>query len=472
MKSTSATLYRQRCNAPELVAGLRRLSCEKMRARSGLLCVCVVVVHAAAWGQAYDPLDLLHRVSANVAGKLGTSGAYRCSLTIERSQYLSGGGRGTCEGSGASQPETRLIETDRAKRDVAITAGSETYSWPGEDRFSSDDPYDLAGFGLQMSSYSEVLSAIFGSEAADFDWIGETEVEGRKLAEFGFEVPLERSKYVFRSGEDRFDTAYRGTFLADPATGDLVLLTIRTDGLPEKATACEASTTLSYGRDAGLPLPVSAERDTLHRDRIESRNRAVYSACRLFTEKPETPGAPAPLISFRKPDLPAGLKFRIRLEKTIDPEKASGGDRIKAVLETPIREQSSTEVLVPVGAQIIARIIRLERFPDTKGLGLEFRLEAVEKKGEMIPLRAVAGETIPFTAFEMSLADLKPLPPGDLRFSHGEPTPPPPPRKVGVPFLTGHFQDDPGIFVLQFGPVKPGFVIKAGIKTNWVTAGP
>ena len=114
----------------------------------------------------------------------------------------------------------------------------------------------------------------------------------------------------------------------------------------------------------------------------------------------------------------------------------------------------------------------LERFPDTKGLGLEFRLEAVEKKGEMIPLRAVAGETIPFTAFEMSLADLKPLPPGDLRFGHGEPTPPPPPRKVGVPFLTGHFQDDPGIFVLQFGPVKPGFVIKAGIKTNWVTAGP
>ncbi len=294
-----------------------------MRARSGLLCGCVVVVHAAAWGQAYDPLDLLHRVSANVTGKLGAkpgpSGAYRCSLIIERTQYVSGG-QGTCDGSDArSQPETRLIETDRAKRDVAITAGSETYSWPGEDRFSSDDPYDLAGFGLQMSSYWEFLSAIFGSDAAGFYWIGETEVQGRKLAEFGFEVPLERGKFVFRSGEDRFDAAYRGTFLADPATGDLVLLTIRTDGLPEKASACEASTTLSYGREAGLLLPVSAERDTLHRDGIESRNRAVYSACRLFREKPETPGAPGPLTSFRGAVLPAGLKFRIRLDQKVDP---------------------------------------------------------------------------------------------------------------------------------------------------------
>ncbi len=143
------------------------------------------------------------------------------------------------------------------------------------------------------------------------------------------------------------------------------------------------------------------------------------------------------------------------------------------MLETPIREESSTKVLVPVGAQIIARIIRLEHFPDTKGLGLELRLEAVEKKGEIIPLRAVAGETIPFTALEMSLADLKPLPHGGVGgFSHSEPTPPPQPKKVGVPFLTGHFQDDPGINVLQFGPVKPGFVIKADIKTNWVTAGP
>jgi hypothetical protein len=257
-----------------------------------------------------------------------------------------------------------------------------------------------------------------------------------------------------------------GTFLADPATGDLVLLTIRTDGLPEKASACEASTTLSYGRDVGLLLPVSAERDTLHRDGIESRNRAVYSACRLFTKKPEVPSAPGLLTSFRGPDLPAGLKFRIRLEQTVDPEKASGGDRIKAALETPIF--ASNKESVPAGAEVLARIIRLEHFPDTKGVGLEFRLEAVKKKGEIIPLRAVAGETIPFTALEMSLADLEPL---SRRggISHDEPTPP---KKLGVPFLTGHFQDGPGIFVLQFGPVKPGFVIKAGIKTNWVTAGP
>jgi hypothetical protein len=426
-----------------------------------LLCGCAVVVHAAAWGQTYDPLDLLHRVSANATGKLGPiglSGAYRCSLTLERTHFLSeDDGKPACDG------RIRLIESDRVKLDVAIAAGKETYFWPGENRRLAEDFYDFGGLGMQTENYSEFLSAIFGSDAADFYWMGETEAAGRKLGEFGFKVPIERSRHVFRSGKERYGTAYSGTFLADPATGDLVRLTVRTDGLPAESGVCQAATTLEYGRGV---LPGSARSEISYSNGIEARNRAVYTDCHLSAESHLTTTAPGKA-------LPAGLKFRIRLEQTIDPEKALGGDRIKAVLETPIREELSTEVLVPVGAQIIARIIRLEHFPDAKGLGLEFRLEAVEKEGAMIPLRAVAGETIPFTALEMSLADLKPLPRrGGISLSHGESTPPPPPRKVGVPFLAGHFQDDPGIFVLQFGPVKPGFAIKAGIKTNWVTAGP
>src|SRR5580698_3504690 len=127
-----------------------------MRARSALLCVCVVVVHAAAWAQAYDPLDLLHRVSASVTGKLGPiapSGAYKCSLTIERTHFLSeDDGKPACGG------RIRLIESDRAKLDVAITAGKETYFWPGENRLLSEDFYDFASLGMQTGNYSEFLS--------------------------------------------------------------------------------------------------------------------------------------------------------------------------------------------------------------------------------------------------------------------------------------------------------------------------
>jgi hypothetical protein len=457
MKSTSARLCWQRRKAPELIAGFWCLSCEKMWARSGLLCVCLVVVHAVAWGQAYDPLDLLHLVSANVTGKLGPSGAYRCSLTLERTQFLSeDDGKPACDG------RIRLIESDRAKLDVAIAAGKENYFWPGENRLLSEDFYDFASLGMQTGNYSEFLSAIFGSDAADFYWMGETEADGRKLGEFSFKVPIERSRHVFQCGKGRYDATYSGTFLADPATGDLVRLTVRTDGLPAESGVCQAATTLEYGRGV---LPDSAKAEISYSNGIEARNRVAYTDCRLSAEPHSTMTVPGKA-------LPAGLKFRIRLEQTIDPEKDLGGDRIKAVLETPILEKSSTEVLVPEGAQIIARIIRLEHFPDTKGLGLEFRLEEVEKKGEMIPLRAVAGE-LPVPTLVVSPADLKRLPRGGgVGFSHPEATPVPPPGKAGVPFLTGHFQDDPRIYVLQFGPVKPGFVIKAGIKTNWVTAGP
>jgi hypothetical protein len=404
-----------------------------LRARWGVLCGCALVVHTGAWGQDYDRLDLLHRVSAKVTGALGRESASSCRLTLERSQYLSASDEErTCD----RPPKTRLIETDRVKLDVAIAAGEETYSWPGENRFSTGDLYDLAGSGMQAANYAEFLSAIFGSDAADFYWMGETEVQGRKLAEFGFDAPLERSKYVFRSGGQRYGAAYGGTFLADPATGDLVRLTIRTDGLPAESGACHASTTLEYGR--GIPsaryaLPDSARLDILHSNGIESRNRLAYSACRLFGGKPETSRAPALALK-------AGIEFTVRLTQSIDQEEASGGDQVKGLLVTPIRDPAFKVVLVPQDTQAIARIIRLERFPDTNGVRLELRLEAVEKRGAMVPLKTIAG--------------VRKAPPG----GH---------------LLTGHIEDDPGIFVWEVQNLMLGSVIKGGtVSTNWITGGP
>lgn len=410
---------------------------------AAVLCGCVLLTCTAAWGQDYDPLELLHRVSAKVTGAPGRQSGYSCGLTLERSQYLSEADeQKPCDG----KPAGHLIETDHSKRDVAIASGTETYSWPGDNRFGPDDPYDLVSFGLRMKGYSEVLSAIFGSDAADFYWVGEKEVNGQTRVEFGFEAPQERSKYVFRSGGETYGAAYKGTFLADPATGDLVRLSIHTDGLPAESGACEAVTTLDYARLAGSPLPESAEIDIVHRDGNESRIRAVYSACRLFAGKPETP---APAL----PALPAGIKFTVRLTQAIDPDAASGGDQIKAALETPILDESSHEV-IPRGSQVFARIIRMERFPDTNGMRLEFRLEAFETGGAMTPFKAIAGDPIPLR--------LKPERPQRARR----------PRTVSREFLDGYIEDDPSVYVLQYQDVKPGFVIKAGIRTNWVTAEP
>jgi hypothetical protein len=423
-----------------------------MRTRSGLLGGCVVLVHAAAWGQTYDTLDLLHRVSANVTGKLGpigSSGAYRCRLTLERSQYRSASDEEpACDGP----PKTRLVESDRVKLDVAIAAEGDTWSWPGEYGSSSEDLYDLAGSGMQTGSYSEFLSAIFGSDAADFYWIGETEVQGRKLAEFGFEVPIGRSRYAFRSGKERYATAYGGTFLADPTTSDLVRLAVRSDGLPAESGVCHAATTLEYGRSspgARYALPDSAQLEILHSHGIESRNRLVYSACRLSGGEPETSRAPALALK-------AGIGFAVRLTQTLDPEKAFGGDLVKAVIEAPIRDPVLKVILVPRDTQVIARIIRLERRPDTNSLRLELRLEAIEHRGATVPLKAIAGGT----------GSPDPSKPRGVRVRDL------PSELLGRP-LTGNIEDDPGIFVWEVQNAMPGSVIKRGtVSTNWVTAGP
>ncbi len=439
-----------------------------MRTRASLLCSFAAIVQSAALAQTGDPRDLLERVSAKVTDALTRLPRYMCSLAVERAQYASesrdSAGGASCDRLAAERSKgrltTQLLETDRVRLDVAIAARDEIYAWPGE-KFSSHDPFDFEGQGaLENGLFSSFLSAVFRSDAADFYWIGEKEVDGRVLAEYQFQVPLERSKYVFRSGDNRYTTAYDGTFLADPATGDLVRLSIRTDGLPAASGACDATTTLDYARtrlrDSEFLLPSQAQLDIFNADGTEDRNRAVYSSCREFVgdsavrfEDLAGESITVPKTSAPGPNLPAGIKFRIRFSEAIDPETVSGGDRVIATLKTSIRDPASKSVLVPEGAEIAVRVVRLEHLAGPPlEIRLEVRLEAVDIAGTMVPFQAEAGE--PDVVVEI-------------------PRRTPGPRTVSRPFLNGQLDSDPGIYVFQYQNVKPGFAIKPGLESNWVT---
>jgi hypothetical protein len=218
---------------------------------------------AAAWAQTNDPtidptIDpraLLLRVRANVTGTVERLPKYMGSLTIERAQYRPDPKHAaSCDGMAAQrtrgQLQPRLYETDRVRLEVGIAAANEIYSWVGEDRFDNRDLFNLVREGaLQSGGFSGFLTSIFGSEDANFTYNGETEWEGRMLPEFGFQIRLEQSHYEFsdRHGKS-ITTGYEGEFLADPKTGDLVHLLIRTNGSLTEAGACDSTTTLEYSR--------------------------------------------------------------------------------------------------------------------------------------------------------------------------------------------------------------------------------
>jgi hypothetical protein len=282
-----------------------------------------------------------------------------CSLTIERAQYEPAPNHArSCDGLSAQQSKGitgRLSETDRVRLDVAIAASNEIYSWVGEDRFNDRDVFDLVRDGaLQTGGYSSFLASIFQGDAASFTYNSETKVGGRTLAEFGFRVARELSSYKIGSRRGHEETTgYEGSFLADPKTGDLVRLLVRTSGPPEDTGVCEAATTLDYGQvrlnDSEFLLPREAHLDILNTDGGQFRNRTVYSSCHEFTgesvlkfdEPAREASVSAPVIASKTAgsrsaptfSIPAGTVFGVRFTQPIDTKSAAAGDRIQAKAE-------------------------------------------------------------------------------------------------------------------------------------------
>jgi hypothetical protein len=433
------------------------------------LCSFAAVIQAAAWAQTDDPKALLLRVRNNVTDTVEKLPKYMCSLTVDRAQYapdpihpLSCDGLLGQQHLGQYQP--RLAETDRLRLDVAIAASNEIYSWVGEDRFEDRDLFrDLVRQGaLQTGGFSGFLVSIFVGDSASFSYNGDIVVGGRTLAEFGFQIPREQSNYVFGNRREHVITGYDGTFLADPKTGDLVRLLIRTLELPADTGACQATTTLEYGRvrlhDAEFLLPREAQLDILSTDGGTLRNRTEYSSCHEFLGEsrmkfdepaPEvTAIAPAKASTAPPLAMPPGLQFKLLFTQPIDTAAAAAGDRINARLASDIRD-SSKMVLAPEGSEVAARIIRLEHFPGPpSSVRLVVKLETVNVGGLPHSFRATTN-SVPQPLVDVALS-------GSLLRQRME---------------LGSLSADPNIGVFEFRDVKADFVVKSGLESNWMTAG-
>jgi hypothetical protein len=435
-----------------------------------LVCSFAAVIQSAAWAQTDDPRALLLRVRDNVTDTVGRLPKYMCTLTVDRAQYAPDPiHRSSCDGllgqRHKGQYKPLLAETDRLRLDVAIAAAGEIYSWVGEDRFDGRDLFlDLVREGaLQTGGFSIFLASIFSGDAANFSYNGETELDGRTLAEFGFQVPRERSNYVFGNRRDHVVTGYDGSFLADPKTGDLVRLLVRTSQLPADTGACQATTTLDYSHvrlhDAEFLLPREARLDILDTDGGAMRNRTVYSSCHEFLgestmkfDEPAPQASPAAAGETAPAQLPMppGLQFKLLFTQPIDTAAAAAGDRIKAKLASAIRDPASKMVLVPEGAEVAARIVRLEHFPGPpSSVRMLVKLETVNVSGTSFAFAA--------TMTEPSVeATNRPLAPRAVRHR--------------IPLGSLDSLADPNIGIFDFKDASASFVVKSGLESNWMTA--
>ena len=83
--------------------------------------------------------------------------------------------------------------------------------------------------------------------------------------------------------------------------------------------------------------------------------------------------------------LPGRQHFTLVLARSVETETAAAGDTITATLASPIKDHN--KILVPKGAIVRGRIVRLERFygPISQSLVVGIRLETIESAGRTYP---------------------------------------------------------------------------------------
>jgi hypothetical protein len=464
-----------------------------LRTAFSLLVLCVVVAPTRGGD---DSRDLLLRASQNVVDTVGRLPKYVCTQTIDRDRYEPDRPRyganverraRSCDDISAELKaaawKRRLSTSDRLRLDVAVSQEgtgieNEMYSWAGEDHFSDRDLFELVHDGaLSTGSFASILASIFGGKGARFSYNGDSTVDGRLLSEFGFRIPEEESDYLYVFGSGRTQQkpiAYRGTFLVDPETADLVRLVIRAGQLPKEAGACELSQTLDYGRvrlnGADFLLPTQARLSVTHVDETEAENVIRYSACHQFqgestvrftpsrAEESPASGTDSSLTALT---LPPGLPFQLSFIDRIDPTVAAAGDPIRAKLKTAIRDHS--KVLVPEGSAVTARILSIKRFyghstvqssevRKTSGqqpsLVITIRLDTLETGGVPHPFKAALDSRAQrFAKITMGLS-----------------------RQVDLGPLDRSRNSDAGVF--EFWKTNPDSVVEFGPESNWLTLAP
>jgi hypothetical protein len=425
-----------------------------------------------------DPAGLLLRVRDKVLNTVDRLPRYLCTQTVDRAQYEPSGiaGPANCEeldrlrGSRYVPVKTTA---DRLRLDVGVARGNEAYSWVGENRFGDQTLFDIVREGALSTGYFHgFLALVFRSDRADFSFVGEKIADSKKLFEYQFEVPVEASHYVFRTGANAYTTAYEGTILADAETADLVELTVRTRNMPPETNTCEVSSSMKYGRwhlnDADFLLPDETTMRIRDGNAVESLNRTVYTGCHEFLGESTVhfgpPANEAPKAAAKAAgnptaaDFPDGLQFTVRLAQDIDVAAAAAGDPVKAVLATDLVD-GKKKVLAAKGTPVACRIQLIRRYyhlPSGQTVGayeptarveLLLRLESLAGPSGPRPIRAR-----PFVPPAMPLMRR----PGTMA-----------PRPLSLGPLAALERN---VWSARFEKAGDDFVIKSGMTMQWMTS--
>jgi len=357
-----------------------------------------------------DPARVLQATGERLLADLRRMPRYTCVQTITRTYYE---GKHQSEHPSCSSLITEhdrrkkklpVLGWDRLRLEVALVEGGSVYSWVGAPRFTDDTLDKLAGSGpLGSGDFGVFLNGILRHATLDFQ--GEHVVDGVRLFEYSYEMPIGKSSYRVKVADGWKVTGYSGTLLLDPQANDLVRLVVRTDELPSDSSACRATSEVSYRRapihERMVLVPHETKLYTIGIAGNESMSETSYANCREYastvkmifggetiseTPSPSAVGKPAEEMAA---PLPAGLRFNAQITTPLETNTAAAGDPIEAILTTTMRDKKKAAI-APVGTRLHGRLrtlkVSIGAF-DTLQVGIQF--ESIELEGRNVPLSAV-----------------------------------------------------------------------------------
>lgn len=298
----------------------------------------------------------LARIKVRAAENLEKLPNYTCLETIERSVRR------------ASSRRYELV--DLLRLEVALVNRRELFAWPGSREFAEQEISDMVGHGaIGNGSFALHARSIFLSGSPRFTYIGERIRDGQSMIRYDYEVPLIHSGYKMRVRPREGIVGYKGAFWVDADTLDLRRMEIEVTEIPPQLPISAASEVLEYRSvpigGGSFLLPHASELIIADLQGNESRNRTQFSQCRQFAGESvltfdEAPGGPAEVKEApRKIELPADLDVEVELRTTVEGGVTAIGDPVETVVVKDVRRKG--ELLLPKGAKISGRVVRLER---------------------------------------------------------------------------------------------------------------
>jgi hypothetical protein len=323
--------------------------------RTSYLCIGI----ALAQGQ---PDDLV-KIKTAVEENLSRLPNYTCTESIEQSDRV------LIEG----KPKVTFLEKTRLE--VAFVEGKELFGWPGAAKIDQSDVAKMIQGAIGNGYFGLFTKTIFLASSTTFQNANATELEGKSAVQFDYRVPQLTGAYFIKTGTARAVVGFHGSFWADPATHDLIRITVLADDIPPVLEIASTSSLLDFERQrigsSTFVLPRGAQLVVTDADGPEKKVRLSFARCHQFIGESELkfddPAAESLAAKVAGPIqyvvLPENFKVDFNLDTPIDWESSASGDAVHGTLRDAIRLDG--EIAVPKGAAVSGRIAHLAMRADS-----------------------------------------------------------------------------------------------------------